>query len=280
MLLSFRIWLGDIVFGVLGSSSRPGGARVCRRRLVKWPCKQNELDALLFVAANTSIPVPKIYRTYQHHGELAVEMEYLRGCKTVQDSWHELTDLEKETVAEQVAGYIEQLRALKSPSEQKVSSTNGGQCRDIRVGTVKLFGPFEDVPTFHHFIRGGIPIETTSTVFGDKVAKIHQRKYNIHFTHGDLASLNILVRNGEVAAIVDWECAGWYPEYWEYTKAHYNSVYQPEFHRLLDQKVTRYDEELAAERMLWERYDQFLDTDRPDDNCDYDDHPAPASQQG
>ncbi len=26
---------------------------------------------------------------------------------------------------------------------------------------------------------------------------------------------------GRVTGIVDWECAGWYPEYWEYTKAHF-----------------------------------------------------------
>jgi hypothetical protein len=69
------------------------------------------------------------------------------------------------------------------------------------------------------------------------------------------------MRNGEVTAVVDWECAGWYSEYWEYTKAHYNTVYRPDLHHLLDQKVTQYEEELEAERMLWERYDQFLDTD-------------------
>lgn len=278
MLLSFRLWLGNLLYGVFQNSSRPGGARVSPRRLVKWPCKQSELEALLYVAAKTTVPASKVYRTYQYHGELAIEMEYFRGCKTVQDAWHELSDQEKERAAEQVARYIEQLRALQPPDKQKVSSTNGGRCRDIRVGTVKLFGPFDDISSFHRFIRGGIPIETAGTVFGDKVAEIHQRKYSIRFTHGDLASLNILMRNGRIAAIVDWECAGWYPEYWEFTKAHYNAVYQPEFHQMLDQKMTRYDEELVAERMLWERYDQFLDTDPPDTKGHTTSQPTSASQ--
>lgn len=39
------------------------------------------------------------------------------------------------------------------------------------------------------------------------------------FTHGDLSSLNILVRSDEVVGIIDWETAGWYPSYWEYTTA-------------------------------------------------------------
>lgn len=38
----------------------------------------------------------------------------------------------------------------------------------------------------------------------------------IVFTYGDLAARNILVRDGRIVAIVDWEYAGWYPEYWGY----------------------------------------------------------------
>ncbi|EME84115.1 uncharacterized protein MYCFIDRAFT_173163 [Pseudocercospora fijiensis CIRAD86] len=245
ILLSFRIRLGNLLFDVFQNSSRPGGARVSPRRLVKWPCKQSELEALLYVAANTTIPVPKVYRTYQYHGELAIEMEYFRGCKTVQDAWHELSDQEKERAAEQYYSLL-----TSKMSRQRTEDD--------------LFGPFDNISSFHRFLRGGIPIESADTVFGEKVAEIHQRKYSIRFTPGDRASLNILMRDGRIAAIVDWECAAWYPEYWEFTKAHYNAVHQPEFHQMLDLKMTRYDEELVAERRLWERYDQFLDTDPPD----------------
>ena len=39
------------------------------------------------------------------------------------------------------------------------------------------------------------------------------------FTHGDLGSLNILVKGDQIVGIVDWETAGWLPLYWEYTTA-------------------------------------------------------------
>lgn len=39
-----------------------------------------------------------------------------------------------------------------------------------------------------------------------------------HFTHGDMGPHNILVENGRISAVLDWELAGWYPEYWEYVK--------------------------------------------------------------
>jgi aminoglycoside phosphotransferase (APT) family kinase protein len=37
------------------------------------------------------------------------------------------------------------------------------------------------------------------------------------FTHGDIAPRNIMVdESAHITGIIDWELAGWYPEYWEY----------------------------------------------------------------
>lgn len=46
-------------------------------------------------------------------------------------------------------------------------------------------------------------------------------KHNIVFSHGDFRPANIIVKDGHVAAIVDWEQGGWYPEYWDFAKAFY-----------------------------------------------------------
>ena len=43
--------------------------------------------------------------------------------------------------------------------------------------------------------------------------------HRIVFTHGDLAPRNILVKGGEVVALIDWEESGWFPEHWEFIKA-------------------------------------------------------------
>ncbi len=49
---------------------------------------------------------------------------------------------------------------------------------------------------------------------------------NICLTHGDLTIDNIIVLSEEhgayhITGIIDWEQAGWYPEYWEYFKLYY-----------------------------------------------------------
>lgn len=45
---------------------------------------------------------------------------------------------------------------------------------------------------------------------------------HIAFTHDDLVPVNVLLSSGpspNVAAVIDWGQAGWYPAYWEYCKA-------------------------------------------------------------
>ena len=47
-------------------------------------------------------------------------------------------------------------------------------------------------------------------------------EHEIVFTQGDLRPDNIMVKKGRVTAIIDWEMAGWYPDYWEFAKAFFS----------------------------------------------------------
>ena len=39
-------------------------------------------------------------------------------------------------------------------------------------------------------------------------------------THGDLNTGNIFIHEGRVSGIIDWEHAGYYPDWWEYASAY------------------------------------------------------------
>lgn len=261
MLFALRLWLGKHIYGVIGNSKLAAGYRISFKRVVKWPCEEPELDGRLFALANTHLPAPQIYSARTWWGHHAITMEYIAHYKTVEECWHTLSSDEEQKIVLQVSEYIQQLRSLSPPKELngRVSATNGGPCRDIRISCSKLFGPFDEVASFHRCLRGGVESDGVHEIFGEKVANIHNRQYTVRFTLGDLGPQNTLVRGSNVVAIIDWECSGWYPEYWEYTKAHYNSALLPEFYEMLRRHIPQYDEELAAERTLWRNFDQPLD---------------------
>lgn len=43
--------------------------------------------------------------------------------------------------------------------------------------------------------------------------------HGIVFSHGDFAPRNIMVKDDRVVGLLDWEYAGWYPEYWDFVKS-------------------------------------------------------------
>lgn len=87
----------------------------------------------------------------------------------------------------------------------------------------------------------------------DKIAAVHARQYRSVFTHADLNPRNILIDHGRLSGIVDWECAGFYPEYWEFTRLFYGAQPSPEIQSIIHGAFAgdTYEEELEAERLLW-----------------------------
>lgn len=142
-------------------------------------------------------------------------------------------------------------RALTPPTPGVVSSAFGNPAHDGRIGS-RFFGPMS-VAEFQAQARGRLVVEEAH-LLGDEVRRVHTTRYESRFTHADLAARNVIVRGGggDVAAIIDWAYAGWYPEYCEFTKAHY-VILEDEWEGNVRGALPCYEEELEAERILWER---------------------------
>lgn len=251
-LLSLRLWIGKRVFGAVG----PHGVRVSPGRMIKGPCAAPELAALKYVAEHTSIPVPKVFNAHYYDDDLYIEIEYVREM-SLEAAWHRdnLSQDQKNQIVAEVAGYISQLRKLKPPWEGIVASASLDGVLDHRVGSY-TFGPFTNHDGFHSYLRADVPIENCDESLGPEVTLCHSRRYRSCFTHADIAPRNIMINNGKVSAIVDWEFGGWYPEYWEYTKVHYGRTNRSEWYNGLENAMERYDDELKAEQTLWRLLDE------------------------
>ena len=256
-------------------------------RVAKLFAYPHELEAMQFVLQRSSIRVPRVHRVYRidnpdhnANGRLHIVMEELPG-KPLGHVIHHWTPQQADVFARDLAHVIEQLRQLEPPpaAKKRIGSAAGGVNRDGRL-SCHPFGPFNSVTAFHTYLRRGRPLDH----WGDRptVIKVHERPedhYSIKFAHSDLVPKNILVDgNGHITGIVDWEFAGWYPEYWEYTKAYYtenrpiyDSFYDAVDHAFTSQPgINKYSDELACEQTIWMRFTPFEYCDPPWQHSDND----------
>lgn len=218
-----------------------------------------EAHTLQFIAETTSIPVPAVHHAFTHRGETYILMERIRG-ENIGNSWRLLSDSSKASIFSQLKKMIEDLRAIPSKS-MGICNLDGGPIFDCRLPKTSSWGPFGTLHDFHMALRNNVTSKhleapAHSSLSVDAIPDM-QKLVSFHeavtrppvFTHGDLSSLNILVRDDKVVAIVDWETAGWLPYYWEYTTAWHvnpqNLFWQGEVGNFL----VPYETELEMERL-------------------------------
>lgn len=142
-----------------------------------------------------------------------------------------------------------QLRALEPPDPDAVCGFGGNGIKSYRIRHDEYVGPFASQKEFHEELVSGY--EATHSVMA---AASHSRPHRICFTHGDITPHSILLNEDmRPVGLIDWECAGWLPEYWEYTYALY--IRYPrykEWSDLFTRIFPQYRVELEVEYELWE----------------------------
>ncbi|KAH9830497.1 kinase-like domain-containing protein [Rhodofomes roseus] len=209
--------------------------------------RRTEAAATDYVAKHTSIPVPRVLDTLQDsRGHTLILMTRLPGLPfglhyQIQD----LTPTEASAFEATLKDWLSQLRALPAPSEV-VCAFDGSPCRSNSVMHDRDFGPFSTQHEFHEFLYTQIPRRFHDDL-RKKATMSHTKDHRIVLTHGDLHPNNILMHDRQLSGFVDWECAGWFPEYWEYadaveTRPNYKA-WCDIFHRIFPQ----YKQELEVE---------------------------------
>ncbi|TVY35454.1 hypothetical protein LSUB1_G005608 [Lachnellula subtilissima] len=191
-----------------------------------------EASTLRFIAEKTSIHVPKVYCAFEHRGMKFILMEFVRG-RRLKDIWDRTSPTGRQELLTQLKEHFVELRNIPHPRPGAICSAEIGPLFDRRIDMHRRrFGPFECETDFNSFFRCGVTntdeLEVVARGYGGE--KVHeelakmiaiQNKENrkICFTHGDAHSGNFLVKDGKIVAGIDFEMAGFYPEYWEYTTA-------------------------------------------------------------
>ncbi|KAE8405035.1 kinase-like domain-containing protein [Aspergillus pseudonomiae] len=214
----------------------------------------SEASAMCFISRHTSIPVPKVFCAFTYSGLTYIVMERIKG-DMIGSGWAHQNDESKAKVLSQLARMVTEMRELQPPDGIVAASVDGGPLFDCRVPRRSLhFGPFNTMHDFHRHLRMGMEFDPGLDSHIQDLINQQSKTWPSVFTHGDLSSLNMLIHNDTIVAIIDWETAGWYPSYWEYTSAHQANPQNSFWVHEIDKFLQPMPEELGMERIHQEHF--------------------------
>ncbi|KAJ1713110.1 hypothetical protein NYO67_4734 [Aspergillus flavus] len=176
------------------------------------------------------------YTPYGNDDVVQITMDFVEG-DTLEKVWKDFTYDQKEVLAGDLKRYVSELRKLKG---KKIEALNDGKVRVLSSSRyVQEGGPFESREEFNQFLEligvdtmlhASLDDNSSSSGYSSKEEDAPQGCEEFVFSHGDILPRNILVNDqGKVTALVDWEFAGYFPMYWEYSRASRESKDWKEF---------------------------------------------------
>ena len=171
-----------------------------------------------------SIPVPEVYGWRKQGKENFIYMELIDGVP-LSDCIGQLSNEDKDRVCSQLRTTFTTLSTLKqdSISGPFIGSIIRGPLRDKIFDDHPATGPFATLDDFYDWLEY-LPQRSLAAEdrYTDPYVDMLPTNADIKFTHGDLHPSNIIISETsprKVLALIDWEQAGWYPDYWESFKS-------------------------------------------------------------
>ncbi|PPQ64878.1 hypothetical protein CVT26_002596 [Gymnopilus dilepis] len=214
-----------------------------------------EALSMQFISRNTAIAVPRVFDVFSINGKVHILQEFIAG-HVLEDVWHTLSSEQQRNCVVQLKEFLDQMRALKPPHPECVQAIDGSGLIDTRISP-DVWGPFDSHADFHRFLNYDFIREHPEQYprVQESLAKVSGKCYTTVFSHGDLGPHNIILKADGKIAIIDWEMSGWFPEYWEYTRAYAARGHIESWWAMFRDTVARYDDELELMTRIEEYFE-------------------------
>ncbi|TFK57710.1 hypothetical protein OE88DRAFT_1651587 [Heliocybe sulcata] len=170
-----------------------------------------EVNALEFVRAHTSIPVPQVRRVLTGPTRSRFLMEYIKG-RPLARLWLCMTLWQRFIVAWTLRSYIRQLRVASAAYERRTVPGPMGDSPQGFFTPLWMFGDRFKGPynTWAEFC------DELNRRYGKRGLGLFNPTEDLVLTHGDLTARNIVVGEDGRLWLVDWGMSGFYPPfvYW------------------------------------------------------------------
>lgn len=176
--------------------------------------------AAMTLAADSGLPVPKVYSFYENDPQSArylgwIKMDFVDGVP-LEDVWEGLAEAERLSICHQLRDILIKMRTIEPPVPGTISSCDMNKILDRRAIFHYDGGPFSTEAEFNDFVFNFVGHPPPALV---RVMRSRFRTDNlIVLTHCDLSPRNIMVKDNKITGLLDWEFSGFFPDYWEYIK--------------------------------------------------------------
>ncbi|EXJ92451.1 hypothetical protein A1O3_01002 [Capronia epimyces CBS 606.96] len=194
--------------------------------LLKWSehASIEEAVATQMVRA-AGMPAPKVLCYGEHpnnNSRFSILMTRLPG-HDLQNHREPFNPDEEGPWMDELKRCLDAMRSWKSPfGDSRICSPIGTAIRTIRVPR-HVMGPFETEAELHDYLLSASSDHTHNSraeYEADQALarKIYDMPHRVVFTQGDFKAHNIRIsEDAHLTGFIDWESAGWCPEYWEFT---------------------------------------------------------------
>lgn len=196
--------------------------------------KTFEVSNVQFIKENTKIPTPAVVKEWVQGDNRHFLLTERAPGETLAKLYPTLSVSDKERIADEVAELVHQLRPLQS---SQIGGLGGTPLHQgwLFLNNMEPAGPFSSDDELWDFMKVGLAKAPEKAVENLRKEMPDCKPYT--WTHGDLSPENIMVKDGKVTGILDWEFSGYYPVWWEYVKAGVGSPDDVEWSKILGEKI-------------------------------------------
>ncbi|KAL3471769.1 kinase-like domain-containing protein [Aspergillus californicus] len=160
--------------------------------------------------------MPEIIADWEEDGRYFTIAKRIPG-KPLSEAWETMSEDQRESVAKETAKFLLELREIHS---DKIQMLGGKPVYDgflFRSSHDAPHGPISsDAELWAELDKALTDVPLSAR---EKLRKRMPPAEPYTFTHGDLTHVNIMVEDGHVTGIIDWEGSGFFPVWWEFAKA-------------------------------------------------------------
>lgn len=195
-------------------SRTTGGQLVAVKVKPQGAFVRSEAEMMHFASQQPNILAPRVLGCYDVGLEIIATVTTVIPGQSLDKVWHSMDKSQRNFIKLQLKEQVQLYRMHTQPYIGRVNrqeALNFFNCLNPY-----LMRPFESEEEFDKWCLERVKSPIARSLWKRLLPGMRAQSPEFVLTHGDLSARNIMVHEGKVLGIVDWEYSGYFPAYMEY----------------------------------------------------------------